>query len=382
MAEPILVVIFLRGGADSLSLIAPTADPDYIAARPETLRVLRAGDRPGLDLPPALADADFRMHPAASDLHDLFRAGDLSLIHATGLREVTRSHFDAEARIERGGAGGTAGGWLKRWVDAVRPGGPLPVLAVGAALPESLRGSVGAAVAPALSDLMLSPGNYWAPMLRARLAEGFGAHGPLQATAAEMLALSDLLEGRLWAAETGTMRDYVPEVDYPGDSALSQPLMTVAQAIKEDLGLRIATVDYGGWDTHDNQAPQFERLLSGLSRALMAFWRDLGPHQQNVAVVVQSEFGRRLRSNESGGTDHGRAGAMMVLGPQARGGRLLGRWPGLANGVLEEGADLAVTTDYRDVLAEILSGHMGLSDSSGVFPGLQPAPLGLYARRT
>jgi uncharacterized protein (DUF1501 family) len=98
--------------------------------------------------------------------------------------------------------------------------------------------------------------------------------------------------------------------------------------------------------------------------------------------VVQSEFGRRLRSNESGGTDHGRAGAMMVLGPQARGGRLLGRWPGLANGVLEEGADLAVTTDYRDVLAEILSGHMGLSDSSGVFPGLQPAPLGLYARRT
>lgn len=382
MAEPILVVIFLRGGADSLSLIAPTADADYLAARPDTLRVLREGDRPGLMLPPALADADFRLHPAAADLHDLFTAGDLSLVHATGLRDVTRSHFDAEARIERGGAGGAAGGWLKRWMDAVRPGGPLPVLAVGASLPESLRGARGAAVAPALADLMLGPGNYWAPVLRARLAEGFGAHGPLQATVGEMLALSDLLQGRLWSGDTDRVRDYVPAADYPGDSALSGPLMTVAQAIKEGLGLRIATVDYGGWDTHDNQADQFEGLLGGLSRSLMAFWRDLGPHQQKVAVVVQSEFGRRLRSNESGGTDHGRAGAMMVLGPQARGGRLLGRWPGLANDVLEEGADLAVTTDYRDVLAEILSGHMGLADPGTVFPGLIPAPLGLYSSRT
>ncbi len=380
MAEPILVVIFLRGGADSLSLIAPTADPDYLAARPEALRVQRNGDRPGLALPPALADADFRLHPAAAGLHDLFQAGDLSLIHATGLIEATRSHFDAEARIERGGKG-VAGGWLRRWLDLEKPGGPLPILAVGSSLPESLRGAQRAAVAPSLADLMVMPGNGWSPLMRARMAEGFGAHGPLNATVAEMMALSDLLEGRLWQKEAGEIRAYAPAVDYPEDSALTPPLMAVAQAIKEDLGLRIATVDYGGWDTHDNQAAQFDTLLSGLSQSLMAFWRDLGTRQKDVSVIVQSEFGRRLRSNDSGGTDHGRAGAMMVLGPQARGGRLLGRWPGLANDALEEGADLAVTTDYRDVLAEVLAGHMGLTDINAVFAGLSPAPLGLFGRR-
>jgi uncharacterized protein (DUF1501 family) len=376
MADPILVVIFLRGGADSLSLVAPAADPDYLAARPESLRTRRAGDRPGLALGPALADGDFRLHPAASDLHALFAAGDLSVIHATGLTDATRSHFDAEARIERGAAAGSGDGWLGRWLAETTPGGPLPVLAVGASAPGPLRGAR-PAVAPALSDLIFLPGNGWSPALRARLTAGFGQHA-LGATAAEMLALSDLLEGRIWQPDLGTARAYAPSVPYPGDSALSAPLMTVAQAIKEDLGLRIATVDYGGWDTHDDQAGQMDTLVAGLSAALMAFWRDLGPRQPDVAVVVQSEFGRRLRSNDSGGTDHGRAGAMFVLGPQARGGRLLGRWPGLRNEALEEGADLAVTTDYRDILAEVLAGHMGLADPSRVFPGLTPAPLGLY----
>lgn len=376
MAEPILVVIFLRGGADSLSLIAPVSDPGYIAARPEALRVLRGGDRPGLLLPAALADTEFRLHPAAAELAELFGAGDLSLIHATGLRDATRSHFDAEARIERGASSG-ADGWLGRYLSQVPPSGPLPALAVGTALPLSLHGSQ-AAVAPDLQDLMLLPGNGWSGAVQARLRSGFGNHGPLGATVDEMLALSQLLSGRIWAADRNEARAYVPAVPYPGDSALSAPLMTVAQTIKEGLGLRVATVDYGGWDTHADQAGQFETLLSGLSRSLMAFWRDLGAHQRDVAVVVQSEFGRRLRSNESGGTDHGRAGAMMVLGPQARGGRLLGRWPGLTNEALEDGADLAVTTDYRDVLADVLRGHMGLADPGAVFPGLTPSFSGLY----
>jgi uncharacterized protein (DUF1501 family) len=154
--------------------------------------------------------------------------------------------------------------------------------------------------------------------------------------------------------------------------------MTVAQTIKEDLGLRVATVDVPGWDTHVNQAPVFAELTGGLSQALMAFWRDLGPLQPDVSVVVMSEFGRRLRSNTGGGTDHGRGNVMMVLGPQAKGGRMVGRWPGLANEALEEGADLAVVTDYRDVLAELLAGHMRLPDAGAVFPGLTPRPVGLW----
>ena len=378
MADPILVVIFLRGGADALNLVSPTADAAYVAARPEDLRVTRKGDAPGHALGATLADVDFRLHPAAGELAELFRAGDLSILHATGLTLATRSHFEAEARIEQGTTGGTDGGWLGRWMNHVRPGGPLPALAVGTGLPESLRGAR-AAVAPELSELMLAPGHWLAPALRARLAAGFGDHGQLGVPMQDLLGLSQMLQDRFWLANQGQMRPYAPDTAYPGDTDLSRALMTVAQSIKADLGLRIATVDFGGWDTHVNQAGQFHALVSALSRSLMAFWRDLGPRQQDVAVVVQSEFGRRLRTNASGGTDHGRAGAMMVLGPQARGGRLLGRWPGLDNAALEEGADLAVTTDYRDVLTEVLTGHMRLDQPDAVFPGLSAAPLGLYS---
>jgi uncharacterized protein (DUF1501 family) len=357
--------------------VAPTADADYIAARPDHLRVARNGDAAGFSLTEALADVDFRLHPAAAELAQLFHAGDLSILHATGLREATRSHFDAETRIERAAADSAAGGWLGRAARALEAGGLLPTLAVGTSAPESLRG-VQAAVAPDFEELLLAPGHWLAPALRARLASGFGAHGPLAAPVSELLALSKALEGRFWIGESGEMRSYAPSVDWPA-TRLARPLQTVAQAIKGDMGLRIATVDFGGWDTHVNQAGTFHGLLSELSRTLMAFWRDLGPLQQDVAVVIHTEFGRRLRANASGGTDHGRAGAMMVLGPQAKGGRLLGRWPGLANAALEDGADLAVTTDYRDVLAEVLSGHMRLADPAAAFPGLAPTPPGLYA---
>jgi uncharacterized protein (DUF1501 family) len=377
MADPILVVVFLRGGADALNLVSPTADADYIAARPEYLRVTRKDDGQGHRLTDALADVDFRLHPAAGELSQLFHAGDLSILHATGLITATRSHFDAEARIEQGTMGTSDGGWLGRWMRHATPGGPLPALAVGTGMPESLRGSR-PAVAPNLSELMLAPGHWLAPALRARMQAGFGAHGPLDTSVQDILALSEMLESRLWQPDIGAMREYQPSVQYP-DNELATSFKTVAQAIKEGLGLRIATVDYGGWDTHADQAATFPGLLAGLSGALYAFWRDLGPLQQDVAIVIQSEFGRRLRANDSGGTDHGRAGAMMVLGPQARGGRLLGRWPGLTNDRLDEGADLAVTTDYRDVLAEVLTGHMGLTDVSAIFPGLTQSPLGLYS---
>ncbi|MEO1422429.1 MAG: DUF1501 domain-containing protein [Pseudomonadota bacterium] len=378
MSDPILVVIFLRGGADALNIVSPTADQNYIAARPDMLRVARGGDAQGIRLGDGLADVEFRMHRNARELADLFAAGDLSVIHATGLTEATRSHFDAEAQIERAASGGEAGGWLGRWLEAEAPGGPLPALAVGTAMPESLRG-YHPAVAKKLSDLTVATGHWLAPALQARLADGFGDHGALAKTSQELLALSKVLEHRLWMPKQDAFRTYSPSVKYPGRNRLSPALMTVAQSIKEDLGLRVATVDYGGWDTHANQQGTFDRNLRGLSLALMAFWRDLGPRQQDVSVVVMSEFGRRLRSNASGGTDHGRAGAMLVLGPQSKGGRLLGRWPGLHNDALEMGADLAVTTDYRAVLSEIMAGHMGLKDTSRVFPGLDaPAP-GLFA---
>ena len=196
---------------------------------------------------------------------------------------------------------------------------------------------------------------------------------------AELACLSDVIGSRLWSAEAGEMRAYAPAHPYPEDNPVSAPLMMVAQTIKEHMGLRVATVDVPGWDTHVAQSGQFSQLTSWLSAAVMAFWRDLGPLQQDDSVVVMSEFGRRLRSNTTGGTDHGRGNVMLVLGPQARGGRIVGHGPGLAHDALEEGADLAVVTDYRSVLAELLTGHMHLADPGLVFPGFQPQTLGLWS---
>ena len=376
MPDPILVVLFLRGGSDGLALVSPASDPDFIAARPEDLRTLRKGDLAGHAIAQSIADVDFRFHPRARALSDLYNAGDLSLIHAAGLTEATRSHFDAEARIERADTSGSASGWLTRWLAHAKPGGDMPAIAVGTQTPGALRGA-NAAVANELGDMMLARGHWLAPAIRARLAAGFGDHGPLQMAMADLMDLSSVIGTRVWSQADQGIVPYVPAVPYP-DGPLSQPLRTVAQSIKLGLGLRVATVDVPGWDTHVRQAGQFGDLTGQLSEALMAFWRDLGPLQQTTSVVVLSEFGRRLRANASGGTDHGRGNVMMVLGPQARGGRMLGRWPGLGNAALEEGADLAVTTDYRAVLAELLQGHMQTADLSAIFPDFTPQKVGLW----
>jgi len=382
MANPVLVVVFLRGGADGLGLICPASDANLIAARPQNLRVSRKGDGSGRAIRQEIADVDFRFHQGLGPLADLYEAGDLSLIHASGLPEATRSHFDAEARIERGMFGkslppGDPTGWIGRWLALQKDQGPMPALAVGTAQPASLMGAA-SAVGETLGDLMIAAGNSLAPALRARLVSGFGTHGPLAAPMAGLVQLSDIIGARLWSDADQAVKSYAPTTAYPEGNPLSAPLMTVAQAIKSDLGLRVATVDVGGWDTHINQTGQLNELTAFLSAALMAFWRDIGPLQPEVSLVVMSEFGRRLRSNTAGGTDHGRGNVMMVLGPQAKGGRMVGAWPGLANEALEEGADLAVTTDYRTVLTEIMAGHMGLPDPAQVFPGFATKPLGIW----
>lgn len=370
MAEPIVVVIFLRGGLDGLSLIAPSGDADYVAARPGEIRVSRKGDEAGRVLDNAAADVDFRFHPQARGLSDLYRAGELAVFHAAGLNDATRSHFDAEARMESGATGAGNGGWLGRWLRAVRPEGALPALAIGAAAPDSLRGAAGIAVAEELSGLRLAGGHGYSTAIRAMMARRLGDNALIGAPLRRLLSLSETIEARVALDDDGNLRAYEPDVDYP-DGPLGNSLRTLAQTIKLRLGLRVATVDYGGWDTHVSQAGTFNGLVDGLSAPLMAFWRDLGAEQERVTVVVMSEFGRRLKANESGGTDHGHGNAMMVLGPGVRGGRMYGRWPGLANADLDSGADLAITTDYRQILAELMAGTMGFADRHTLFPGLQ-----------
>ena len=376
MSDPILVVIFLRGGADGLSLVSPSGDKDYIAARSSDLRVARKGENAGFVLKNANADADFRFHPRAKGLSELYDSGELAVVHAAGLRDATRSHFDAEDRMERAapGQGTSAGGWLARWMNAVKPQGILPALAVGAAAPDSLRGARGVAVAAEINALRAAAGHGYSTAIRALLAGQLCGDAILGAPVKRLLSLSDAIEARVALDENGNMRAYEPSVEYPKDNPLSGSLKTVAQTIKLGLGLRVSTVDFGDWDTHVDQAGQFADQVNILSAALLAFWRDLENHRDNVSVLVMSEFGRRLKSNESGGTNHGHGNAMMMLGPKVRGGRMYGKWPGLANANLDEGADLAITTDYRSVLAEMMAGHMGFGDMAALFPGLR-APL-------
>lgn len=378
MSDPVLIVVFLRGGADGLSLISPTGDTDYIAARPEPLRVTRKGDGEGHILSDQAADVDFRFHPQAFGLSEMFEAKELAVIHAAGLTDGTRSHFDAETRMERAAKGGNAGGWLGRWIDGVNPQGILPVLAVGSGAPDSLSGAREVAVAEALDDLIIAQGHGLSPMLRRRLSDGFGAHPLIGAPIGKLIELSEALETHIVDRETGDITDYVPAIDYP-DTDLSGAFKTVARAIKLDLGLRVATVDFGGWDTHINQVKDFPRLVDRLSTTLLAFWRDLEAHQDRTTIVVMSEFGRRLRSNTGGGTDHGYGNAMMVAGAGVNGGRMLGDWPGLANDALDAGADLNITTDYRHVLAETLAARMGAADIGRIFPGFEARPLNIFS---
>lgn len=373
--DPILVVVFLRGGADGLNLISPTADEDYIAARPESMRVLRKGDGAGHAMADMAADVDFRFHPQAQGLSELYNAGELAVIHASGLTDGTRSHFDAEAKMERAAAGNTADGWLGRWFANRQTDAILPLLAVGTA-PDSLRGARDVAVAEALEDLIMANGAEIAPLLRRRLLQGFGQHPLIGAPIQRLVQLSSTLQGRITNGD-GEVKDYTPSVDYP-EVDLAGSFKTIARAIKLDLGVRIATVDFGGWDTHEDQAPRFADNVDALSGSLHAFWRDLGNEAERVNVVVMSEFGRRLRANTSGGTDHGYGNAMMVLGAGVKGGQMLGEWPGLANDALDDRADLAITTDYRHVLAGVMSQHMRADNIAALFPDFTPEPLGLY----
>jgi uncharacterized protein (DUF1501 family) len=378
MKDPMLVVIFLRGGSDGLSLVAPSGDKNYVAARHAKLRVARKGDGAGFVLKDANADVDFRFHGRAKGLSELYGAGELAVIHASGLKDGTRSHFDAEDRMERAvsSAGTAQGGWLARWVNAAKPDGILPVLAVGPAVPDSLEGAADVLVAREIERMRVLPGHPYrnGALAAMRLLTGDPSLG---STMTRLLSLSNAIEAKAALDENGNLKPYKPRAQYPEENELAESLRTVAAAIKLDLGLKIATVDFGGWDTHVDQDHEFPRLAGALSEALMAFWRDLGPLQERVTVVTMSEFGRRLKSNESGGTDHGHGNAMMVLGGSVKGGRMYGEWPGLENDVLDLGADLAITTDYRDVLADVMEGHMGFADHATLFPGLRRAGLGI-----
>ncbi len=384
-ADSILVLVHLRGGCDGLNLVSPASDPDFIAARISELRVAAEGNNAGYPLAHGPApNIDFRLHPAAGGLNELYKSGQLAFIHAVGLTNATRSHFVATDMIERGVASEEQlarvdSGWLARaLLSDSSPRDGIRAVSANSIVSQDLDGLAGAMAIPDLGGGLSPIGG---PAVANALWQLY-QHGDSEAAEAGRTALRSMASIDIRIPRDGQGRGvpYRPEANVRYESAadLARPLRTAAQLIKMELGLAAVTLDFGGWDTHESQPPAFRSLVERLSNGLAAFWNDTTPYHDRLVVVVLSEFGRRLRNNKSNGTDHGRGGIMAVLGGKVAGGRCHGPWPGLKTERLEEGVDLAVATDYRRVLAEVLDHHKGVKSGSW-FPGYEfPGGLGLF----
>jgi uncharacterized protein (DUF1501 family) len=371
--ERTLVVVFLRGGLDGLSAVIPYADDHYHRNRP-TLD--RGGPRPGDDAGPSRLDDRFALAPELRALRPAWDEGRLAIVHAIGSDDPTRSHFEAQDQMEHGAsaAQSLAGGWVARWLRATGGTGALSAIAFGAQLPESLRGAPSACAVGSVEELALTTRTGdsagFATALAALHAGPAGdATALVRKGARDALALLDRVEDLRRAAKV--------EGDVPG-SALARSLAQAARLVRADLGLRAVTVDHGGFDTHFGQAVALPGQLTELGEALAFLDRALGDARDRVTTVCVTEFGRRLTENSAFGTDHGRGSVAFVLGGGVRpAGRVLGDWPGLAEDRLDEGLDLRVTTDYRDLLAEILTVRFGVRDVAAVFPGHTHRPVGV-----
>ena len=392
--QEILISVFLRGGIDGLNVVFPIAGADrgfYEAARPN-LQVPLVGTNSALTL-----NSQFGLHPAADSwpsgtdtppatLFDLYQDGKLSLVLAAGMHEDNRSHFDSMAFMELGTPGtlSTSTGWLTRHLqsaDCLPPDITMPALSVGNLQQTSLQGSVEAVNMTSPDSFSLNVGpSQWRNAQRVALRNLFGASSWLHQAGTETLNAVDLIE-------LNSDDDYTPAngAVYPSGTFGSH-LQTIARMIKLNIGLRVATIDFGGWDTHNGQGDDgggyFYNRFEELCRGLAALYTDLDGvgaenYTQRTTFTVMSEFGRRLRENADRGSDHGHGNIMMVLSGNATGG-LHGAWPGLSNEELYQGADLEVTTDYRRVLSEILIRRLENRNLGEVFPGYTDySPLGV-----
>lgn len=378
--EDILVVVFLRGGWDGLNFLPPTDGPDralYEAARPR-LSLPASGPRAALPL-----DGGFGLHPEAAPLRDLYKAKRLAVVRAAGMNADTRSHFDAQAFMDLGTPGRRAGdtGWIARHLLSRGGAGSfLTAAAIGRLAPASLLGYPRAAIIGSMDGFI----------------EGYNL-GAAQDEPDQLAALKSMYGGDGWLARygEGTLEAIAgfgqaagrvkPAGEGYPNGDVGSSFRSLAQIVRLDLGLRVATIDVEGWDTHRYQGEQgrgrYGDLVGQLARSLSAFHADMAKDAgRKVTVVVVSEFGRRLQENASIGTDHGHGTVMLALGDGIAGGKLYGRWPGLDGDALYQRADLAVTTDYRVILAEILSKRFRESRVADVFPGFSGGePLGLAA---
>src|SRR5579862_539050 len=366
-----LVVLFQRGAADGLNIVVPFAEPNYYRIRP-TIAIPQP--RQGMQGAALDLDGFFGLHPSLAPLLPLFQKQQLAIVHAAGSPDTTRSHFDAQDYMESGtpGTKATDDGWLNRTLQnsPESDASPFRAVAMGANLPLTLRG-----VAPAIALPDIKQFRVFAQSPAVEC--GFEAlyaqsvDQALRGTGAETFEAIDMLRkadpSRL-QPENGAM--------YPR-SRVGQSMQQVAQLHKADIGLEVTFVDTSGWDNHVNEGGaqgQLSNLLRDLGQSLAAFSQDMGDRMENIVVVTMSEFGRTAHENGDRGTDHGHANCMFVMGGPVQGGKVYGKWPGIGPEQLNEGRDLTLTTDFRSVIGEIVSRHLGAKNLDAVFPGFENDP--------
>jgi uncharacterized protein (DUF1501 family) len=362
-----LVAIFQRGAVDGLNMVVPFGESRYYELRPSI----------GIPKPDGTAnsaidlDGFFGLHPALGPLKPMFDAQHLAIVDAVGSPDPTRSHFDAQDYMESGTPGykGAPDGWLNRALPVHSgPASPLRAVSLGDSLARTLRGHNDALAVRSLNDFQVhdaSGAATFASMYensRDKLLNGTG-----QETFNAVKMMQSIQKQKYVPANGAT---------YPS-AGFGQSLQQIAQLIKANVGVEVAFADIGGWDTHVNETGgqptngQLANNLGQFGRALAAFYQDLGDRMEDVTLVTMSEFGRTVKENGDRGTDHGHANVMFVLGGDVRGGKIYGDWPGLQEEQLYEGRDLALTTDFRDVLGELVAKHVGNPSLKSVFPGYE-----------
>jgi uncharacterized protein (DUF1501 family) len=358
-----LVVLFQRGAVDGLNMVVPYQEQNYYAMRP----TIAIPQKEVVDL-----DGFFGLHPAMASLKPLYAQGHLAVVHAAGSPDMSRSHFDAQDYMESGtpGVKSTPDGWLNRALLNQKPSAvpsPFRAVALGSQVPRTLQGTVPAIAMSNIRNFSIDGGgskdssiNVFEQMYDTN--SNSILHGTGQETFAAM---------RMFRAADPAKYRAAPGVLYPL-TEFGRGLAQIAQLLKADLGVEAAFSDIGGWDTHQNQGGtqgQLANRLHDFSDSIAAFWEDMGDDAGSITLVTMSEFGRTARQNGTGGTDHGHANAMFVLGGQVRGGKVYGSWPGLQPEHLNESRDLAVTTDFRQILGEAVSSTLGVRSLDRVFPG-------------
>ena len=391
----VLVCVFQRGAMDGLNALVPMGDSEYYRLRP-TLSIAesKVGDAKSV----VNLDGFFGLHPALAPLKPIYDEGMLAPIHACGSPDPTHSHFDAMDAMERGtpGAHALGSGWLGRHLATLNTGNPSPLRAVGMGnmLQAALRGPISATVLKSIADFHLQGRKkgdlqkvqqtllslYATPTATSNLDSNLNGPPLLSTLASAATQVNDVFA----LLRKLDPSNYTPanNAQYP-EGDFGRGMLQVAQLIKAEVGLEVACVDIGGWDTHANQGGaegQLADLLGELGQGLAALWADLGDRMKRVTVVTMSEFGRRAAENGSGGTDHGHANAMFLMGGGVLGGKVHGDWPGLGADKLEGPGDLALTTDYRDVLSEVLIKRLGNNAIPEIFPDYTPHLRGVLLR--